>query len=160
MPRTSILDPNQLDCSKVLFTREQIYKILPQQYEFSQLDGIIHLDVESGMAAGYRDVRVDEWWCRGHMPGHPIFPGVLMLECAAQLAAFVQQKMNPTQEGFLAFGGVDRAKFRGSVIPPARVILTGKVVEARARRFICEIQAFCNSAMVFEGVITGLPIKP
>ena len=160
MARTSILDPNLLDCSKVLFTREQIYKILPQQYEFSQLDGIIYFDLEAGTAAGYRDVREDEWWCRGHMPGHPIFPGVLMLESAAQLAGFVQQKMMPTDEGFLAFGGVDRTKFRGSVTPPARVILLGKVVEARARRFICEIQAFSEGAMVFEGIITGLPIKP
>jgi 3-hydroxyacyl-[acyl-carrier-protein] dehydratase len=160
MPRTPILDPSGLDCSKVLVTREQIYKVLPQQYEFSQLDGIIHLDLETGTAAGYRDIRTDEWWCRGHMPGHPIFPGVLMLECAAQLAAFVQQKLLPSEGGFLAFGGVDGAKFRGSVTPPSRIILLGKVIEARARRFICEIQSYCNGAMAFEGVITGLPIKP
>jgi 3-hydroxyacyl-[acyl-carrier-protein] dehydratase len=159
MPPPPILDLSSVDTNRLLFTREQIYSVLPQQFEFSQLNGIYHLDKENGTVGGYRDVRADEWWCRGHMPGHPIFPGVLMMETAAQLAAFAQLHVLPVEGAIMGFGGVDDAKFRGSVIPPARIDLVGKMIEARTRRFICDIQAYCKGVIVFEGKITGMPLR-
>ena len=160
MPPPPIIDPTSLDPSRVLYTKDQIYQYLPQRHEFSQLDGIIHIDPTNHTAAGIREVRADEWWCRGHMPGHPIFPGVLMLECAAQLAGFVQHEFAPMEEGyFLGFGGVEDCKFRGSVIPPARVVLVGKMTEARKRRFVCDVQAYVEREMVFEASINGMPLK-
>lgn len=159
MPRPPIIDPESLDCSKILYTREQIYKVLPQRHEFSQLDGIIQYDPNGGTAAGFRDVKPDEWWCRGHMPGQPLFPGVLMVETGAHLAAFVQHLLMPIEGTFLGFGGIDDAKFRGAVVPPCRIILLGKIVEARPRRFIYDIQSFVEGTMVFEGQISGMPLK-
>lgn len=160
MPPQPILDVAALDCSRVLYTHDQIYQFLPQKHEFAQLDGIIHIDTVHHVAAGFREVRADEWWCRGHMPGKPIFPGVLMMECGAQLAAFVQHQFFPMEDGsFLGFGGVDACKFRGAVIPPARIILVGKLVEARKRRFICEIQGYVDGSIVFEALINGMPLK-
>ena len=159
MPPPPILDLSSVDTSRLLYTREQIYELLPQQFEFSQLDGVYHLDKADGTVGGFREVRADEWWCRGHMPGNPIFPGVLMLESAAQLAAFAQLFVLPVEGAFMGFGGVDDAKFRGSVIPPSRIDLVGKMIEARTRRFICDIQAYCKGTMVFEGKITGMPLR-
>ncbi len=160
MPPQAFLDPAALDCRRVVYSRGQIYELLPQAHEFSQLDGVVHLDKEAGVCAGFRDVRPDEWWCRCHMPGRPIFPGVLMMETAAQLAAFAQHLLAPAPEGtVMGFGGVDRAKFRGSVVPPARIILVGKMVEARSRRFVCDVQSYVEGTMVFEGIITGMPLK-
>lgn len=161
MPPAPLIDPTAIDCSKVLYSKEQIYQFLPQAHEFAQLDGIIHIDAKNQTAVGYRDVKPDEWWCRGHMPGNPIFPGVLMVETVAQLAAFVMHQLLPQDDGsFLGFGGIDNAKFRSSVIPPARILLAGRAIDARVRRFICEAQAFVDGVMVFEGVITGMRIKP
>lgn len=159
MPPPAILDLASVDTSRLLYTREQIYAVLPQRFEFSQLDGIYYLDKSDGAIAGFRDVRADEWWCRGHMPGAPIFPGVLMMESAAQIAAFAQHFVLPMEGTIMGFGGVDGAKFRGSVIPPARIDFVGKMVEARSRRFICDIQAYCKGIMVFEGRITGMPLR-
>jgi 3-hydroxyacyl-[acyl-carrier-protein] dehydratase len=159
LPPPNLIDLDQLDCNRVVHTREQIYEILPQQHEFAQLDAVIHLDVEKGLLAAYRDVRSDEWWCRGHMPGKPIFPGVLMVECAAQLAAFGTHFMQPDAEGFVGFGGIDKAKFRDSVIPPARMIFVCQAVEVRNRRIICDNQAYSDGKMVFEGRITGLRLQ-
>lgn len=159
MPPPVILDLSAVDTSRILYTRKQIYDLLPQQFEFAQLDGIYHLDKENGTVGGFREVRTDEWWCRAHMPGNPIFPGVLMMESAAQIAAFAQHYVMPVEGAFMGFGGMDNAKFRGSVIPPARIDFLGKMIEARARRFICDVQAYCKNTMVFEGRITGMPIR-
>jgi len=148
---------SRLDLDRVLMTREQIYERLPHRYEFMQLDGMIHLDMEARLAVAYRDVRTDEWWVRGHVPGRPIFPGVLMLESAAQLAAFLT-RYAAIYEGFVAFGGVDRCKFRDAVTPPARIHLLCHEVENRPRRVAAECQGLVNGNLVFEAVITGLPI--
>jgi len=158
MPPPALLNLDALDCDRVVYTREQIYERLPQRYEFAQLDAIIHLDPETGTAAGYRDVRADEWWCRGHLPEKPIFPGILMIETAAQLAGFVREILIPDDQ-FMAFGGVDDAKFRGTVLPPARLLLAGRALEARKRRLIWAVQAYVDGAMVFEGTIIGMPIR-
>jgi len=159
MPPTPIVDPDSIRCDELLYTREQIYQILPQQFEFSQLDGIVLADKEAMVFAAYRDVRPDEWWCRGHMPQQAIFPGVLMIEAAAQLSAFAQQLIVPTPGAIMGFAGVDRAKFRDSIFPPARVILIGRPTDTRLRRFQCEIQGFVDGKMAFEAAISGIRLK-
>ncbi len=160
MPPNPLLDVASLDCGQILYSREQIYSVLPQRHEFAQLDAVIYLDMQDGTGAAYRDVGGDEWWCRGHLPGRPLFPGVLMLESAAQLAAFVRGVVFPDDDGaFMAFGGIDDVKFRGSVVPPARIIFVGRGVQQRSRRFVYEVQSFVNGNIVFEGTITGLRMK-
>lgn len=158
MPPAPILDPATLDCSRVLFSREAIYELLPQRYEFSQLDGIIHADPENCLYAGYRDVKPDEWWCKGHMPQQPIFPGVLMVESAAQLCAFIQKKIAP-DDGTMGFAGIEEAKFRDSIFPPSRIILVGQVFDKRFRMFKTRVQAYAGGKMAFEGIIVGTKLK-
>jgi 3-hydroxyacyl-[acyl-carrier-protein] dehydratase len=159
MPPPAFLNVSELNPDKLVYTREQIYQLIPQRYEFEQLHGIIHLDTSNKVAACLRDIHSDEWWCRGHLPGRPIFPGVLMLECAAQLAAFYREITMPSGGAFMGFGGVDNAKFRGAVIPPARMIVIGRAVEERERRFVCDTQGYIDGAMIFECRITGMPIR-
>jgi 3-hydroxyacyl-[acyl-carrier-protein] dehydratase len=126
----------------------------PHRFEFQMLDGIFFIDRPTGLIAGYRDCRHDEFWVRGHIPGRPIFPGVLMIEAAAQLVSYYA--MSHQKKGFLGFGGVTDVKFRGSVSPGQRVILLGKMIEERPRRCVGAAQAFVDSQMVFEGLITGM----
>jgi 3-hydroxyacyl-[acyl-carrier-protein] dehydratase len=159
MPPPMLVNPSEVDCSRVAYTRAQIYAVLPQRYEFAQLDGIVRLDVERRLAIGFRDVRTDEWWCRGHMPRKPIFPGVLMVECAAQLAACATHFVQPDVSGFVGFGGIDQAKFRDAVEPPARIVLACRGVDIRPRRIICETQAYLKGTVVFEATITGLRLQ-
>ncbi|MCK6455629.1 MAG: beta-hydroxyacyl-ACP dehydratase [Phycisphaerae bacterium] len=158
MPPEPFVDLSRIDLNRVLVTREQIYKMLPQRYEFETIDGILHLDREQHVMIAYRDVRADEWWCRGHLPGRPIFPGILMVETAAQMAAFYSCYVY-NNDKFMAFGGIDNCKFRDSVIPPARLVLAGRQIESRPRRTICEVHGFVDGKLVFEGTFTGLPIR-
>ena len=157
MPPPLIFDLSAIDLDQVLFTREQVYQKLPHRFEFMHLDAVVHLDSAAEVAVAYRDVRPDEWWVRGHVPGRPIFPGVLMLETAAQLAAFVSKCLSG-YAGFVAFGGVDRCKFRSAVTPPARIYMVCHQIENRPRRIAADCQAVVDGVVVFEACITGLPI--
>jgi 3-hydroxyacyl-[acyl-carrier-protein] dehydratase len=157
MPPPAILDPAKLDFSTLLADRAAIERVNPHRYEFALLDGVVYIDQAQGVYAGYHDVRADAFWVRGHVPGRPLLPGVLMIEAAAQLASFLYHQVFP-EMGFLGFAGVDDVKFRGVVAPPCRLILVGRGLQIKPRRLICASQAFVGSTMVFEGTITGMPV--
>jgi 3-hydroxyacyl-[acyl-carrier-protein] dehydratase len=157
MPPPVILDPAALDFSHLFATREQIEKLVPHRHEFALLDAVVNFDRESGTFAGYHDIRADEWWARGHIPGRPIFPGVLMIEVAAQLASFLGHLVNG-HDFFMALVGVDDVKYRGTVEPPCRFVVVGKALDVRKRRTKCATQGFVNGTMVFEAVITGMAL--
>src|SRR4051812_26063499 len=90
------IDPTRLDLSKPIATIEQIREVLPHRFEMEMLTAIVLLDPVRKVVVGYKDLRPDEFWVRGHMPGYPLMPGVLMCEAAAQLCCFynVMQKVN------------------------------------------------------------------
>jgi 3-hydroxymyristoyl/3-hydroxydecanoyl-(acyl carrier protein) dehydratase len=80
-----------------------------------------------------------------------------MIEVAAQLASYLTQ-VALQRTSFMGFSGVDQVKFRGTVTPPARFVVIGRGKQLKPRRSICEVQGFVDNAMVFEGVITGMPV--
>ena len=155
MPPEPLFDLSQIDTSKIIADREAIAKVNPHRFEFAQLDGIYLCDPDRGVVVGYRDVHEDEFWVRGHIPGRPIFPGVLMIETAAQLFSYFVVTSS-TESGFLGFGGVREAKFRGAVVPGQRIIMIGSRVESRRRRHVGATQAFVDGQMVYEGTIIGM----
>ncbi|MCG3180524.1 MAG: 3-hydroxyacyl-[acyl-carrier-protein] dehydratase FabZ [Phycisphaerae bacterium] len=157
MPAQSIVDLAALDFDHPIATIEGIRKVNPHRFEFEQLTAIIHDDPATQTFAAYREVREDEFWVRGHIPGRPIMPGVLIIESAAQMCSyFIKQRLEDTR--FVGFGGVEAVKFRGQVIPPSRLVFVGKMLELRPRRAICDTQAFVDGKMVFEGRIIGMPL--
>ena len=88
MPPEHNFDMAQLDLSRVVADREAIRRVNPQRFEMEQLTAIVHLDPEQHLVVGYKDVRPDEFWVRGHMPNYPLLPGVIMCEAAAQLCSY------------------------------------------------------------------------
>ncbi len=157
MPSEPLVDIASLDFDNPQFTIDDIREVNPHRHEFENLTAILFVDEENGTLAAYRDIREDEFWVRGHIPGRPIFPGVLMIESAAQMCSFQMKRLVDTDK-FIGFGGVDGVKFRGQVTPPSRLVLCGKLVEFRPRRVICDTQGFIDGKMVYEGRITGMPI--
>ena len=157
MPPPVILDPSTLDCEHPIADRAAIRKVNPQRHEFALLDGILYCDKENGIFAGYYDIRADDWWTRGHIPGRPLFPGVLMIESAAQLASYLTHTMLDF-EGFIGFAGVDHVKFRGTVSPPSRFVIVERGKSLKRRRTVCECQGFIDNTMVFEAEITGMRV--
>lgn len=157
MAATSFIDLATLDLNQVAVDRDAIYQVLPHRYEFAQLDGIVHLDQANYLGVARRNVREDEFWVRGHIPGRPILPGVLMIETAAQLASYMAAVFGGTDR-FIGFARVDNVSFRGAVSPPATLYFLMKMVEHRSRRIVGEAQAVLDDKLVFEGRITGMPI--
>ena len=157
MPRPLFLDPTALDFDTLVADGDAIARANPQRDEFALLDGIVYVDVASGVFAGFHDVRTDAFWVRGHIPGRPLFPGVLMIEVAAQLASYMTASVLKLDR-FLGFTGVNDVKFRGTIAPPARFVVVGKGKKLNTRRTICDVQGFVEGTMVFEGEITGMPV--
>ena len=158
MPRDFLVDLSQIDPAKEAFSIEAVRQVNPQRFEMEQLSYVAAIDVDEGFSVGVRELADDEWWCRGHIPGRPIFPGVLMIEAAAQLCSFHYHRAAPDDERFLGFGGVDAVKFRGEVKPGDTLVILARMVEIRRRRAVFETQGVVGGRIVFEGRITGMPM--
>lgn len=158
MPPQLLIDLNQVDLTHSVMDSGRIYgEFLPHRFEFELLDGLCYLDRESLKAVAYRDIQPDDWYFRGHIPGRPILPGIVMLETAAQLAALLG-RITTGYDQFVAFGGVEDCKFRLAVTPPARLYLLARGIEHRPRRIVSATQAVVDGALVFEAKITGMPL--
>ncbi len=157
MASKSFVELNEIDQTTIEISKNEIRRYIPQRFEFEQLDGIFKVYRDEKIIVGYRDVRNDEFWVRGHIPGMPLLPGVLMIEAAAQLCAVYQNLVLPV-DGFLGFGGIDGVKFRAAVHPGERLILLGKAVQVSRRISFFDAQAVVGEKIVFEGRICGVAI--
>ncbi len=159
MPPPLLFDLSKIDLSaKPVFDRQTISKINPQQYEMQQLDGILWFDKENFLVLGYKDVTDKEFWVRGHIPGRPIMPGVIMVESAAQLLSFFVHQVYG-EHGFIGFLGIDSAKFRSTVEPGQRLLLLGKITKFRkGRKYEAYIQGIVDGTMVFETEVSGMAV--
>ncbi|MDR4504279.1 MAG: beta-hydroxyacyl-ACP dehydratase [Candidatus Scalindua sp.] len=157
MPQELFININEIDINDIEIDREGIRAVNPHRYEMEQLNGIIKFDPENKIIIGFKEVKDDEFWVRGHIPGRPLFPGVLMMEAAAQLCTYYYKRVIE-DDRFLGFGGIDKVKFRGKVIPGDRFIIVAKNRELRARRAIFDTQGIVNGKLVFEGVIVGMVV--
>jgi len=157
MPPKLLFDLSKIDLEQILFDQEAIKKHNPQDFEMQQLDGIIWHDVDKYLVLGYKDVTEKEFWTRGHIPGRPIMPGVIMIEAAAQLSSFFVKECYDLN-GFIGFAGIEEAKFRGTVVPGQRLYLLGYVNRLKSRKFSCIVQGIVDGAMVFNATVSGMRV--
>jgi 3-hydroxyacyl-[acyl-carrier-protein] dehydratase len=136
---------------------DEIRKKNPQRYEMEHLDAITRLDIPTTEVVGYKDVRADEFWVRGHIPGRPILPGVVMIEALAQLTSYYIGVAIPDL-GFIGFGAVDGVKFRSTVVPGQRLVLIGKGASIRTRMAVFDTQGWLDGKLVVEARITGVKV--
>jgi 3-hydroxyacyl-[acyl-carrier-protein] dehydratase len=122
MPPQLLFDLSKIDMNAIAFDQEAIRAANPQRGDMEQLNGIIYADGTLERILGYKDVRADEFWVPGHIPGRPLMPGVLMIEGAAQLASFYT-RIFEKWTGFIGFGGVEDCKFRAQVAPGCRLYI-------------------------------------
>jgi len=159
MPPELNLDPASLDLPRVVADIDAIRKIIPQRFEMEQLTAVIYEDAGNQVLAGIKVVTENEFWIRGHMPGYPLMPGVMMCEAAAQLCSYYITKHGLMEGDFIAFSGIDNVKFRGPVHIGDTLLLIAKVIKYHRRQTICNVQGFVKGAMVFQADIIGMPMN-
>jgi 3-hydroxyacyl-[acyl-carrier-protein] dehydratase len=159
MPPELHFDLARIDFTNVIADADAIRKINPQRFEMEQLDAIVYLDTTAKIIVGYKDVRYDEFWVRGHMPGYPLMPGVLMCEASAQLCSYYTMKYSEFEGDFLGFFGMENVRFRIPVKPGDRLVLVAKQTKFNRRQMVSNVQGFVKDAMVFQGDILGVPLK-
>lgn len=153
-----IVDLDSLDLTKDVIPVEELRQCLPHRAEFELLDGIVHLDREKKIAVGYKDWDENPWWAKGHIPGRPLMPGVLMIEGGAQIATFlVKQENEWATDQMIGLAGIDGVRVRGQVTPPGRVYFVSSIVKVSGRRLArMNAQVFCNGSMVMEMQVMGV----
>jgi 3-hydroxyacyl-[acyl-carrier-protein] dehydratase len=158
MPPVALIDPLQIDTSKVLYDLEAIRRFNRQRYEMEQLTAVLWVDTEANLIVGYKDIAPDEFWVRGHMPDFPLMPGVLMCEAAAQLCSVFCQHIGLVRGSFLGFGGMEAVRFRGMVKPGDRLIIAAHPTRLNRRQTIFDTQGFVGEQMVFQAQVIGVPL--
>ena len=150
---------SKYDVDVVIADIDKIRTYNPQRHEIEQLTAVVFEDLESKSIVGYVETSMDDFWVRGHMPGLPLMPGVLMCEAAAQLASYFVQKYDMMGCEMMGFGGMDDVRFRGAVRPGDRLVI--QCQQKKVRRgavIVCQFMGFVNENRVVEGVIRGIPL--
>ena len=158
MPPVALVDPTTIDTSRVIADLETIRQGNPQRFEMEQLTAIVRIDLDEKLVIGYKDVRPDEFWVRGHMPDYPLMPGVLICEAAAQLSSYYCHQIKLAEDSFIGFGGMEDVRFRGQVRPGDRLVLVSQAVRVHRRQTVFETQGFVGANMVYHGKIIGVPL--
>ena len=140
-------------------TSKKFGRFNSQRFEMEQLTAVVYENEKDLIAVGYKDVGRDEFWARGHMPGMPIMPGVVMCEAAAQLCSYVTQRFDLIGATMLGLGGFDEVRFRDIVVPGDRLVMIVQMTKKRRGALvIAKFQGFVRDAMVLEGTIRGIPL--
>ncbi|MGE4285593.1 MAG: 3-hydroxyacyl-ACP dehydratase FabZ family protein [Phycisphaerae bacterium] len=157
MPPKLLFNIDQVDLNNALFGKDEILKFNPQNYEMQQLDGVVWYDKDNHNSVGFKDLTDGEFWVRGHIPGRPIMPGVIMIEAAAQLSSIYMKKIYGLK-GFIGFAGIESARFRGTVVPGDRLYMLCHISKMKSRKYTAQVQGFVNGVMVFECEISGMNV--
>ena len=155
-----IIDLAEIDFSRVVADLNEIRRYNPQRFEMEQLTAIVFDDFDRKICAGYKDITENEFWVRGHMPGMPLMPGVLMCEAAAQMCSYYAHKHRLLGDcKVVGFGGMEEVRFRDPVQVGDRMVVVCKMLKVRAGSLIvCRFQAFVGQSMVADGKIKGIAL--
>jgi len=154
-----LVDLNTIDFDRVVADIEEIRKYNPQRFEMEQLSAIVYEDPVNIACVGYKDVGHDEFWVRGHMPGMPLMPGVVMLEAVAQACCYCAHKFKLLGDATVGFGGLEEVRFREPVLPGDRLIVMCRLLKLRKPHLlVCEFQGVVGQRIVVEGQLKGIPI--
>ena len=129
----------------------EVMSFLPHRYPFLMIDRIIEFEADKRVV-GLKNVTINEPFFQGHFPGHPIMPGVLLLEAMAQTGGVMALKSLPEGEAkkkVLYFMSIDKAKFRKPVLPGDQVRFELELIRNRGN-----IKSFRGEAKVDGVVVT------
>jgi beta-hydroxyacyl-ACP dehydratase FabZ len=137
---------------------QEIMDILPHRYPFLLVDRIVELEMGKRVV-GIKNVTMNEPFFQGHFPGHPIMPGVLLLEAMAQTGGVLALKSVPPEDvkkKLIYFMSIDKAKFRKPVVPGDQVRFELEVVKQRSTIVSLKARALVDGTVVAEAEMMAM----
>ncbi len=143
----------------VVFDADAIQRILPHRYPMLLVDKIIDLDLDKKVV-GVKSVTINEPFFQGHFPGHPIMPGVLIVEALAQVSGIlVLNSLDDPSKYLVYFMSINNAKFRKPVVPGDQLILEAEIISKKSKYFSIKGTAYVNNDLVAEAEFMGALIN-
>lgn len=136
-----------------MLNKDEIKEIIPQREPFLMIDEVeTYIPGESAIA--YKYVNEEEWYFKGHFPGNPIMPGVLIAESLAQTGAIAILSMEENKGKNALFGGIDKMRFKRKVIPRDTLKLEVKIVKRKGPIGVGEAIATVDGEIAAKGELT------
>ena len=140
----------------------EIQEILPHRYPLLLVDRIT--DMEKGKKiSGYKNVSISEPAFQGHFPGHPIYPGVMILEGMAQAGGILALKSNDLtaeelKNKVIYFMSIDKAKFRAPVTPGDKLDYEIEIIKLRGTLIVLSGKAYVDGKLVAEAELKAMVV--
>ena len=130
---------------------DEVMQVLPHRYPFLFVDRVVEFAGDTKITA-VKTVSINEPFFQGHFPGHPVMPGVLLVEAMAQVASILLFKLAQTSSRIGYFMSADGVKFRKPVFPGDTIFIHAELTKARGNR-LAKAKCHCvvNDAVVSEG---------
>ncbi|XPV68819.1 MAG: 3-hydroxyacyl-ACP dehydratase FabZ [Halarcobacter sp.] len=138
----------------------EIQDILPHRYPFLLVDRITQMEKGESIT-GYKNISISEPAFMGHFPGHPIYPGVLILEGMAQAGGVLALKSNDLSKEEIAkkviyFMSIDKAKFRTPVKPGDKLEYRIEIKKLRGTLIVLDGKAYVDDKIVAEAELKAM----
>ena len=136
-----------------MLNKEQIKEIIPQREPFLMIDEVESF-VPGESAVCYKNVSADEYYFKGHFPGNPIMPGVIITESLAQAGAIAILSLEENKSKNALFAGIDKMKFKRVVKPGDRLKLEVKIIKRKGPIGVGEGTATVDGKLAAKGEFT------
>ena len=133
--------------------KEGIKNIIPQREPFLMIDEVEEY-VPGESATAYKHVDESEYYFKGHFPGNPIMPGVLIVESLAQTGAVAILSMEENKGKNALFGGIDKIRFKKQVVPGDTLKLEVKIIKRKGPIGVGEAIATVDGKVAAKGELT------
>lgn len=132
---------------------KEIEEIIPHRHPFLLVDKIIELE-PGKRAVGKKCITFDEYFFRGHYPGEPVMPGVLMIEALAQVGAVCILSCDEYKGKTPYFGGINKAKFRNKVVPGDVLTLEVELIKVKGPVGVGKATAYVDDKVAVSAELT------
>jgi len=128
---------------------KELFEFLPHRYPFLLVDRVLEFTAGETIR-GYKNVSINEPFFNGHFPGHPIMPGVLIVEAMAQLSgvlAFETKNRRPAEGYTYYLAGTDRTRFKRPVVPGDQLVMESRILADKRGVMKFDCQAYVDGEM-------------
>lgn len=136
-----------------MLNKEEIKDIIPQREPFLMIDEVEDF-IPGESATAYKYVNEEEYYFKGHFPGNPIMPGVLIVESLAQTGAVAILSMEENKGKNALFGGIGKLRFKKQVVPGDTLKLEVKIIKRKGPIGIGEAIATVDGKVAVKGELT------